>query len=94
MTAEGSGAISSACPGHSGAECPEKRTQVASRKRKGSRGGRSPKFDREKYKGRNVVERAFNLMKQWRGLATRYDKLAVAYRAGVMLAVTHIGDTP
>ena len=77
-----------------GAVIPEKRTQVASRKRKGSRGGRSPKFDREKYKGRNVVERAFNLMKQWRGLATRYDKLAVAYRAGVMLAVTHIGDTP
>ncbi|MFW9159397.1 transposase [Corynebacterium striatum] len=38
------------------------------------------------YKDRNVVERAFGLMKQWRGLATRYDKLAVTYRAGVVLA--------
>ncbi|WP_407713017.1 hypothetical protein [Corynebacterium camporealensis] len=33
-----------------------------------------------------MVERAFGLMKQWRGLATRYDKLAVTYRAGVVLA--------
>ncbi|NLA09244.1 MAG: transposase, partial [Microbacteriaceae bacterium] len=30
--------------------------------------------------------RAFSLMKQWRGLATRYDKLAVTYRAGVVIA--------
>ena len=31
-------------------------------------------------KGRNVVERSFNLAKQWRALATRYDKLAITYR--------------
>jgi transposase len=30
-------------------------------------------FDRDRYRGRNVVERSFNLFKQWRGLATRYD---------------------
>lgn len=38
------------------------------------------------YKRRNVVERSFNLLKQWRGLATRYDKHAVVYRAGAVLA--------
>ena len=69
-----------------GAVIPEKTTEISSRKRKGSRGGRPPKFDSERYKDRNVVERAFSLMKQWRGLATRYDKLAVTYRAGVVIA--------
>jgi len=69
-----------------GAVIPEKTTEITSRKRRGSRGGRPPKFESEKYKDRNVVERAFNLMKQWRGLATRYDQLAVTYRAGVMIA--------
>lgn len=45
-----------------------------------------PAFDPETYKHRNVVERAFGLMKQWRGIATRYDKHAVNYRGGVVLA--------
>lgn len=65
---------------------PEKSNEIAARKRKGRAGGRPPGFDAELYKDRNVVERAFGLMKQWRGLATRYDKLAVTYRAGVVLA--------
>lgn len=30
-------------------------------------------FDKEDYKGRNVVEPNFNTFKQWRALATRYD---------------------
>ncbi|WP_353051072.1 transposase [Amycolatopsis sp. NBRC 101858] len=38
-----------------------------------TRGGRPPAFDSVDYRGRNVVERRFNLLKQWRGLATRYD---------------------
>lgn len=65
---------------------PEPSDQLANRKRRGSAGGRPPKFDRETYKQRNVVERSFNLLKQWRGLATRYDKRAVTYRAGAVLA--------
>lgn len=40
-------------------------------------------FDSETYKGRNTVERSFSLFKQWRGIATRYDKLALTYGAGV-----------
>jgi transposase len=64
---------------------PEPRDQVANRKRKGSRGGRPVDFDSEAYKGRSVVEQSFSLFKQWRSIATRYDKLAITYRAGVAL---------
>ncbi len=33
-----------------------------------------------------MVERSFNLLKQWRCLATRYGKHAIVYRAGAVLA--------
>ncbi|MCM0621778.1 transposase [Nocardioides sp. BSK12Z-4] len=59
--------------------------QQANRKRRGRAGGRPPAFDANLYKGRNVVERAFNRIKDWRGLATRYDKLATTYCGGVVL---------
>lgn len=65
---------------------PEKVDQIAARARRGSRGGRPPALDAAAYKGRNVVERHFAATKQWRGLATRYDKLAITYRAAVVLA--------
>lgn len=50
---------------------PQPADQAANRKRRGSRGGRPPDFDREAYKPRNTVERCINKLKQWRGLATR-----------------------
>jgi len=65
---------------------PEPADQVRHRKNRGSAGGRPPAFDAEDYKGRNVIERGFNVLKQWRGLATRYDKHALTYRAGLVLA--------
>jgi transposase len=46
---------------------PERADQVRNRLRRGSRGGRPPAFDRQLYKQRNVVERCFNRLKQWRG---------------------------
>lgn len=55
---------------------PQKRDEIAARQRRGSRGGRPPGFDAVAYKGRNVVERSFALAKQWRGLATRYDRFS------------------
>jgi transposase len=78
---------------------PEPSDQIANRHRRGSRGGRPPAFDAADYKGRNVVERGFNVVKQWRGLATRYDKLAIVYRAAAVLrAITiwlpYLSDTP
>jgi putative transposase len=65
---------------------PEPSDQIGHRRNRGSRGGRPVAFDAEDYKGRNVVERAFNHLKQWRGLATRYDKHALVYRGGLVLA--------
>ncbi|TWH05005.1 IS4 family transposase [Nocardioides sp. J9] len=64
---------------------PQRGDEVANRRRRGSRGGRPPGFDPAVYKRRNVVERSFNDHKQWRGIATRYDKLAVVYRGAVVL---------
>ncbi len=65
---------------------PERADQIANRQRKGSAGGRPVSYDSEQYKNRNVVERFFNRMKHWRGLASRFDKHAVNYRGGVVLA--------
>lgn len=64
---------------------PEPADQTGHRIRRGRSGGRPPTFDAVDYKGRNVIERAFNLLKQWRGIATRFDKLAIVYRAAVVL---------
>jgi len=38
------------------------------------------------YRMRNIIERSFNRLKDWRGIATRYDKKAVNFLAGVCLA--------
>jgi len=64
---------------------PQPADQIAHRQRRGSAGGRPPAFDPLTYKSRNVIERSFNDHKQWRGIATRYDKLAAVYRGGVVL---------
>jgi len=41
----------------------------------------NPRFDRLAYRERNQVERLINRFKQYRRVATRYDKLAVVYHA-------------
>jgi transposase len=56
---------------------PERADQRANQMRPGRVGGRPPAFDRYLYKTRNVVERCFNRLKQFRAVATRFDKLAV-----------------
>lgn len=62
-------------------------------------GGPPSTFDADAGKGRNVIERSFNVLKQWRGLAVRYDNLALTYRGGVVLGAIitwprRLGDTP
>ena len=58
--------------------------------RRARTGGRPPKFDPKLYTQRNTVERGFGRFKQWRGIATRYDKYARTYLGGVLLAATVI----
>jgi transposase len=43
-------------------------------------------FSREIYRQRNIVERTINRLKQWRRVATRYEKLAVNYTAMITIA--------
>ena len=45
-------------------------------------------FDRAIYRSRNQVERLINRLKQFRRLATRYDKRAENYRAMWLIAAT------
>jgi transposase len=66
---------------------PERRDQQVRRMR---RPGRPPSFDITTYARRNVVERCENKLKQWRGIATRYEKRAVNYRAAVVIAALMI----
>lgn len=54
--------------------CPERGDARKARLKRGTKGGRPPKCDREAYKGRNVVERCINRLKDFRAIATRYDK--------------------
>lgn len=65
---------------------PQPADQIGHRLRRGPAGGRPPGFDAEAYKQRNAVERCIDRLKQWRGLAMRTDKLAIAYRAALHLA--------
>jgi len=45
-----------------------------------------PRFNKRAYRGRNVVERAVAKLKEFRRIATRYEKLASAYLAMLSLA--------
>ena len=72
------------------ATIPERDDQIAHRRKKPGRPIDFGDQQQERYKGRNVVERCFNKLKQWRGIAMRSDKLLRSYRAAVSLATTLI----
>lgn len=48
------------------------------------------RYDRTLYKERNRIERFFNKLKQFRRVATRYDKLLANFMGFVTLAAIHI----
>ena len=47
-------------------------------------------FDKETYKRRNVVERFFNRLKEFRRAETRYDKRDDSFLAFVLIAATYV----
>jgi transposase len=66
--------------------CPERADARAARLRKGARGGRPPAFDRADYRRRNVVERCVNRLKDFRAVATRFEKRGRNFLAMVLVA--------
>lgn len=47
-------------------------------------------YDEELYKERNLIERMFNKLKHFRRVATRYDKLDIAYLGFVFIAAIYL----
>jgi transposase len=45
-------------------------------------------LNRTAYRRRNIVERMFGRLKNWKRIATRYDRLAVNYLAAIILVAT------
>lgn len=70
------------------ATIPERDDQIAHRRRRRGRPIDFGKDQQERYRDRNVVERCFNKLKQWRGIAMRTDKTARNYHAALCLAAT------
>jgi transposase len=58
----------------------------ANRRKLDKAGGRPPTFDIERHKERNTVERCFSKLKQFRAVATRYDKRQRIYQGTVDVA--------
>jgi transposase len=64
---------------------------IPSRKRRdGSYPERSAGFDKQAYKRRNVVERLIGRLKEFRRVATRYDKLADSFKTFIVLGFIRI----
>jgi transposase len=68
------------------ATIPERDDQIAHRRKTPGRPTDFGEQQRQRYRGRNVVERRFYELKQWRGIAMRSDKLARNYHSGLCLA--------
>jgi len=45
-------------------------------------------YDKAVYRSRNRIERMWGRLKDWRRIATRYDKLAANYLSGALLAAS------
>jgi transposase len=47
-------------------------------------------YDAELYKSRNLIERMFGRLKDWRRIATRYDRCAHTFMSAIAIAATVI----
>lgn len=73
---------------------PEPKDQWANRKRRGNKGGRPTSLDSEIYKRRNEVERTINRFRNFRAVATRYDKRAYVFHGTFTTAAIHLRLRP
>ena len=64
--------------------------QRASRKQRGPAGGRPPAFDKAQYRRRSAAERCVNKWKQYRAVATRYDKRDYIFNGTLTVAAIMI----
>jgi transposase len=64
--------------------------QRAHRRRRGRAGGRPPAFDVAQYRRRSAVERCINTWKQFRAVATRYDKRDYIFHGTLAVTATVI----
>jgi transposase len=51
-------------------------------------GRKKTRFDRRRYKRRNRIEMMFGRLKDWRRVATRYDRCPIVFLSAVVLAAT------
>nr|WP_312874645.1 IS5 family transposase [Actinomadura litoris] len=75
---------------HIKATIAQPKDQHAHRRRKGSAGGRPPAFDKAQYRRRSAVERCVSKWKQYRAVATRYDKRDYVYNGTLTIAAIMI----
>ena len=47
-------------------------------------------FDEDQYRQRNLIERMFGRLKDWRRIATRYDRCAHTFMSAICIAATVI----
>jgi len=82
-----------------GAVIPEPSDQIRNRKRRSSNSRQTTGLRPDRLPRPQRVERSFNQLKHWRGLATRYDKRAVIDRGAavlkaIFLCLKRLGDAP
>lgn len=69
---------------------PEPKNQRANRQRRGSRGGRPTGFDETIHRRGNEVERTIDAPKNFRAVATRFDKRVHVFQGTVTVAAIRL----